>query len=127
MLAGIVMASVLYIPTLIALRYFDRREHELWPLVLFAILSVILFFGSVTSKPLGVIDHYLPLKWVVGFIEEFWRVAPLLLIAVFLPPAIGGTRDGLIYGGWGGWVRGPRVRRQHDLRQFPEKGWMAFP
>lgn len=62
---GILMATVLYIPTLIALWYFDRREREPWPLALLAVLAVTLFFGPVTSHVLVINLVILPVLFVV--------------------------------------------------------------
>lgn len=124
---GILMATVLYIPTLIALWYFDRREREPWQLALLAVLSVTLFFGPVTSHVLGLIDKLIPVAWVVGFVEEFWKVAPLLLLVFFLPRAVNGTRDGLIYGALGGFgfaILEYAANTTWDY--FPDKGWSAF-
>ncbi len=126
--AGILMASVLYIPTLIALWYFDRREREPWPLALLAVLSVTLFFGPVASQVLGTIDKFIPVTWVVGLVEEFWKVAPLLLLVLFLPRAVNGTRDGFIYGALGGFgfaILEYAANTTFDY--FPDKGWAAFP
>ena len=91
-----------YIPTIIALWFFDRREREPWQLAAFTTLSVILFFGMVNAHTLRVIDQFFSAVWVLGFVEEFWKIAPMLLLVFFIPRAVNGWRDGLVYGALGG-------------------------
>jgi RsiW-degrading membrane proteinase PrsW (M82 family) len=127
LIVGSLMATVLYLPTLIALWYFDRREREPWQLALLAVLSVTLFFAPVTSHVLGLVDKLIPVAWVVGFVEEFWKVAPLLLLVIFLPRAVNGTRDGLIYGALGGFGFAIlEYAANTTWEYFPDKGWAAF-
>jgi hypothetical protein len=99
---AIIMGSLMFSFSLIALWYFDRREREPWQLRMFAVLSVILFFGPVSSACLEPFRNTTSKLWASGFIEEFWKVTPLLLIWIFIPRAVSGTRDGLIYGSLGG-------------------------
>ena len=127
LIVGISIASVLYIPTLIALWFFDRREREPWPMVLFTICAVTFFFGPVTSHSLGTIDRFFPATRVVGFVEEFWKVAPLLILIFFLPRAVNGTRDGLVYGALGGFGFAIlEFAANSTWEYFPEMGWAAF-
>lgn len=95
-------AFLLYSPTLVALRYFDRRNRAPWFLVLFALFSTTFFFGPVAAQNLSVFGNGGDTFWAAGFIEEFWKVAPLMLLVLFAPRAVGGTRDGLIYGALSG-------------------------
>jgi len=126
-LVGCLMASVMYLPTVIALWYFDRREREPWQLAAFAVFSVIFFFGMVTSQVLGSIDKYFSVVWVVGFVEDFWKVVPLLFLVFFIPRAVNGWRDGLVYGAFGG--LGFAILEfagNTTYEYFPEMGWSAF-
>jgi RsiW-degrading membrane proteinase PrsW (M82 family) len=126
MLVGILAAFVLYFPTLLALYFFDRREREPGWLFWGTLVSVILYFGPVTSRTLGVFRQATALsEWqFVGFVEEFWKVAPLLLLLVFARPAVNGARDGLIYGALGGLgFAALESGAYFSLVYFPEEGW----
>ena len=100
--AASLTACLLLSPTLVALRYLDRRKSAPWALVLFAVFSAVFFFGPVAAQNLAVINNRFGSVWAAGFVEEFWKIAPLLAILFFAPRAVGGTRDGLIYGALGG-------------------------
>jgi hypothetical protein len=51
----------------------------------------------------GIIDAGLLPYWqVVGPMEEVTKLLPLLLIAWFVPSAVGSMRDGIVYGALGG-------------------------
>ncbi len=104
MLAGLAVSAVLYLPTVLALLYFDRREREAKLLFWGTTLSVIFFFGPVASRTIHLLRDTTGLSdWqFVGFVEEPTKVLPLLLLLIFVRPAVNGTRDGLIYGALGG-------------------------
>jgi RsiW-degrading membrane proteinase PrsW (M82 family) len=128
MLAMLPLGFLTFLPTLLVLWFFDRREREPALLFLGVIFSVILFFGPVTSKTLHLAgDLGLPVVRLVGFVEDFWKVAPLLLLIIFVRPAVNGVRDGLIYGALGG--LGFAILEQaayFALEFFPEQGWSAY-
>lgn len=129
MLVGILAALVIYCPTLLALHFFDRRERE--PAWLFwgTIASVIFYFGPVTSRTLGIVRQTTGLsEWqFVGFVEEFWKVAPLLLLLIFARPAVNGVRDGLIYGALGGLgFAALESGAYFSLQYFPQEGWAGI-
>jgi len=52
------VAAVLRLSTLVALPFLDRLEAEPWPLLLFAVASVPVFFGPVTARSLGFIHRF---------------------------------------------------------------------
>lgn len=124
---GILLGCVLYCPTIFALRYFDRREREPWQLAIFTIFSVTLFFGPVTSHCFTLVERFISPVWLVGLIEEFWKIVPMLLLVSLIPRAVNGTRDGLIYGalcGFGFAILEFSANTVFDY--FPAEGWAAF-
>lgn len=125
MLVGILAALVIYFPTLLALYFFDRRERE--PALFFwgTIAAIIFYFAPITSRTLGIMRQTALSEWqFVGFIEEFWKVAPLLLLLIFARPAVNGVRDGLIYGALGGLGFAALESGVYfSLQYFPEEGW----
>jgi RsiW-degrading membrane proteinase PrsW (M82 family) len=102
MFAAVAVALALYAPTAIALWFLDRRDREPWPLIVLTVLSVIVVFGPLAAVVNDHLKTHFPLFTFVGLNEELMKVAPLLLLITFLPRAINGTRDGLIYGALGG-------------------------
>lgn len=81
----------------------------------------------VTSQVLGWIDDFLSVVLVVGFVEEFWKVVPLLFLVFFIPRAVNGWRDGLVYGALGG--LGFAILEfagNTTYEYFPEMGWSEF-
>lgn len=119
----ILKAVLWYFPTLIALRYFDRRNRAPLLLVFFAAFSTFFFFAPVAAQTLLVFGG--GAFWAAGLIEEFWKVAPLLLIILFAPRAVGGTRDGLIYGALGG-LGLTVLEFSAGTEIFSTTGWEAF-
>jgi RsiW-degrading membrane proteinase PrsW (M82 family) len=126
MVVGILAAFVAYCPTLLALYFFDRREREpawwFWG----TMLSIILYFGPVTSRTLTLLTQGTSLsQWqFVGFVEEFFKVVPLLLLLLFARPAVNGVRDGLIYGALAGLGFALLESGAYfALVYFPEEGW----
>jgi RsiW-degrading membrane proteinase PrsW (M82 family) len=129
MVVGILAAFVVYCPTLLVLYFFDRREREpawwFWG----TMLSIILYFGPVTSRTLFLMTQGTTLsQWqFVGFIEEFFKIAPLLLLLIFARPAVNGVRDGLIYGALGGLGFALLESGAYfALVYFPDEGWGGF-
>ena len=103
MLAALPVMILLYLPWLLILWYLDRRERE--PRLFFfgAALLVTFFLGPVTSQMLKYSTAMgLPTVRIVGFIEDFWKVVPLLLLIIFARASVNGVRDGMIYGALGG-------------------------
>jgi RsiW-degrading membrane proteinase PrsW (M82 family) len=103
MLVGLAVAFVMYLPSLWAIRYIDRREPEP-PLLFWGSIAFVIFFAPITSRVMhGVIDAGLLRYWVVvGPLEELTKLLPLLLLAWFVPSAVHSMRNGIVYGALGG-------------------------
>ncbi len=70
---------------------------------------------------------HVPFFIPVGPSEELWKVAPLLLLAIFARPAIYSTRDGFIYGALGGLGFAiMELAATFALSDFPTAGWSNF-
>ena len=78
--------------------FFDRKRG-LWQFRLVVILSVMLI-----TAPLAAFfnDHSPAMMVSVGFVEEFFKILPVLLLAIFLPNLIRTRKDGIIYGAMAG-------------------------
>jgi hypothetical protein len=87
------------IPAFLVIGFLSRRRHEMWP-VRWAVFALSLTLATACAAFVNSHNPYATL--VVGFNEEFWKVTPLLLLVFFLPSAVSGTRDGLVYGALGG-------------------------
>lgn len=84
---------------LVILRYLDRRKPEPWPYFIGVLVVATLF----TAAPAAYFNNLSPASTLtVGFVEEFWKVFPLLMFVIFAPTVVTGVRDGLIYGALGG-------------------------
>ena len=78
--------------------FFDRKRG-IRQFHFLVILSVIL----ITAPIAALINDNSPAKMVtVGFNEEFFKILPVLLLAVFLPNLIRTRKDGIIYGAMAG-------------------------
>jgi RsiW-degrading membrane proteinase PrsW (M82 family) len=78
--------------------FFDRKRG-IRQFHFLVILSVIL----ITAPIAALINDHSPAKLVtVGFNEEFFKILPVLLLAVFLPNLIRTRKDGIIYGAMAG-------------------------
>lgn len=125
MFAGVLFASLLYLPSLIVIWFLDRRDRKPIALVLFTILSVAMFFDLLAGHTYAVLDAKLHIALLlVGFIEEFWKMAPLLLTVFFIPRAIKGVRDGFIFGalaGFGFAIGEYALNNTFDF--FSQYGW----
>ena len=128
MLAGVVVSSILYLPTMLVLYFLDRRERESKLLFWGTTLSVIFFFGPVASRTNNLLRTTGLSDWqFVGFVEETIKIMPLLLLLIFIRPAVNGTRDGLIYGALGGLGFAIlEAAAYFALLDFPEMGWSAL-
>jgi len=76
---------------------FLDRERRVGYFHFLAILSVVFvlnmtagFFNHLTEVPLRL--------WLVGFVEEFFKIVPVLLFVFFVPNLIRTRKDGLVYG-----------------------------
>ncbi len=128
MLIGIALAALLYSPTLVFLAFMMRRKRVPGLFFWGVPLSVILFFGPVTShlnhalSGLGIPDFL-----YVGFSEETLKITPLLLILLFARPAVTGVRDGILYGALGGFgFACLEMAAYFALVEYPETGWSDF-
>lgn len=127
LLVGLAVGLALYVPTLIALWFFDRREREPWQLVVLVVVSVLCIFAPLAAAGNDLFSNYLPLAVFVGLTEELAKVAPLLLLVAFLPRAVNGTRDGLIYGALGGFAFAAIEFGYYvAYRGFDEVGWTSL-
>ena len=104
MAAALPLTVLIYLPTVLVLYFFDRHEREAKLLYWGTILAVIFFFGPVASRTIHLVREFTHLSdWqFVGFVEEPAKVLPLVLLLIFVRPAINGTRDGLVSGALGG-------------------------
>ncbi|WP_457666836.1 PrsW family glutamic-type intramembrane protease, partial [Thiolapillus sp.] len=128
MMVGLITGFIVYSPTLFVLAFMTRRKRV--PGILFwgVPLSVILFFGPVTShtngwfRAMGISDYLF-----VGISEETWKIMPLLLIILFARPAITGVRDGVLYGALGGFgFACLEMASYFALVEYPQQGWNDF-
>jgi RsiW-degrading membrane proteinase PrsW (M82 family) len=128
MLAGMALAALVYLPTLFVLAFMMRRKRV--PRLFFwaAPLSIILFFGPLTSATNNwFIGLDVPNYLFVGFSEETWKIMPLLLILVFARPAITSVRDGVFYGALGGFgFACLEMAAYFALDDYPVSGWSGF-
>jgi RsiW-degrading membrane proteinase PrsW (M82 family) len=127
MLAGMVVGAFVYLPTLVALRYFDRRDRTPWLLALLVPVSVVVLFAPLAAACNDLLGQTLPLFVFVGLNEELAKVVPLLLLVAFVPRSVNGTRDGLIYGALGG-LGFAIVEFGYYVayRGFDEAGWSSI-
>jgi len=129
MAAALPLTVLIYLPTILVLYFFDRREREAKLLYWGTILAVIFFFGPVASRTIHLARDYTHLSdWqFVGFVEEPAKILPLVLLLIFARPAINGTRDGLIYGALGGLGFAMLESSAYfALTKFAEQGWSAL-
>ena len=85
--------------TLLAVAFFARRRRAIWP------VRWLAFAWAAAVAPACAAycnSHSTMTLLTVGINEEFWKVTPLLIVAVFVPWAVRGTRDGLLLGALGG-------------------------
>lgn len=103
MLVGLSVAFAMYLPSVWAIRYVDRKEPEP-PLLFWGSVAFVILFAPIASRVMhGIIDAGLLPYWqVVGPMEEVTKLLPLLLLAWLVPSAVGSMRDGIVYGALGG-------------------------
>jgi hypothetical protein len=102
MVVGMGAATALYLPTIIVLWFLDRRSRTPMWVVVFTLIATWLFFAPLAGAANDWLGSFLPLFTFVGLVEEFCKIAPLLIVLLFLPRAVSGARDGLILGALGG-------------------------
>ena len=78
--------------------FFDRKRG-IRQFHFLVILSVILITAPIAAL---INDHSQAKLVTVGFNEEFFKILPVLLLAVFLPNLIRTRKDGIIYGAMAG-------------------------
>jgi RsiW-degrading membrane proteinase PrsW (M82 family) len=99
LLSGMLAALFGSLPAFFVLRFLHRRHADLRPVAL-AVLGMATLLSTAVAAFLN--THSPATAITVGFNEEFWKVAPLLLLMIFLPRAVTGVRDGLVFGALGG-------------------------
>jgi len=80
---------------------FLDRERRVWLFHMITIFSVVFLFSPVA----GFFNHLTeePTRLVfVGFVEEFFKILPVLLLAIYVPNLIRTRKDGLVYGAMAG-------------------------
>ena len=103
MAVAVLVALVMYLPSVWAIRYLDRHEPEP-PLRFWGAVAFVVLFAPITSRVMhGIIDAGLLKYWVVvGPLEELTKLLPLLLVAWLTPGSVGSVRDGIVLGALGG-------------------------
>ena len=103
MAVAMLVALVMYLPSVWAIRYLDRHEPEP-PFRFWGAVAFVVLFAPITSRVMhGIIDAGLLKYWVVvGPLEELTKLLPLLLVAWLTPGSVGSVRDGIVLGALGG-------------------------
>jgi RsiW-degrading membrane proteinase PrsW (M82 family) len=103
MAVAMLVALVMYLPSVCAIRYLDRHEPQP-PLLFWGAVAFVVLFAPITSRVMhGIIDGGLLKYWVVvGPLEELTKLLPLLLVAWLTPGSVGSVRDGIVLGALGG-------------------------
>jgi RsiW-degrading membrane proteinase PrsW (M82 family) len=103
MIAALLIAFAMYLPSLWAIRFLDRHEREP-PLLFWGSVVFVIMFAPITSRVMhAIIDGGLLPYWVVvGPLEEPTKLLPLVLIAASGYRADLSMRDGIVYGALGG-------------------------
>lgn len=103
MAAGLLVACLMYLPSLWAIRFLDRHDPQP-PLFFWGSIAFVILFAPITSRVMhAIIDGGLVPYWViVGPLEEVTKLLPLLLLAWLAPGVVNSMRDGIVYGALGG-------------------------
>ena len=128
MLAGFALGALVYAPTLIFLKYMMRKK-EVSPYLFWGVpLSVIFFFGPITSRTNAFFSSYgIPDYLYVGFSEETWKIMPLILILLFASSQVKSVRYGILYGALGGFgFACLEMGAYFVFIDFPKTGWDGF-
>ena len=125
MLAALLIAFAMYLPSLWAIRFLDRHEPEPPPLFWGSVAFVILF-APITSRVMhSIIDSGLLPYWVVvGPLEELTKLLPLLVVVALGLRSGLSMRDGIVYGALGGLGFAIiEFAANFATSGFPENGW----
>jgi RsiW-degrading membrane proteinase PrsW (M82 family) len=125
MLAALVIAFAMYLPSLWAIRFLDRHEPEP-PLLFWGSIAFVILFAPITSRAMhGIIDAgILPYWVVVGPLEEATKLLPLVLSAALGRRADLSMRDGIVYGALGGLGFAiVEFAANFSTSGFPGNGW----
>lgn len=96
---GILIALVGSLPSILFLRWLDRRDPE--PLIFY--VAVVVLCAALFAPVAGLLNGLNPYSTLtVGLNEEFFKILPVLLFVFFAPTLITGVRDGIIYGALSG-------------------------
>jgi RsiW-degrading membrane proteinase PrsW (M82 family) len=125
MIAALLIAIAMYLPSLWAIRFLDRHEPEPPPLFWGSVAFVILFAPITSLVMHSIIDSELLPYWVlVGPLEELTKLLPLLLVVTLgLRPGLS-MRDSIVYGALGGLGFAiVEFAANFAISGFPENGW----
>ena len=125
MIAALLIAFAMYLPSLWAIRFLDRHEPEP-PLLFWGSIAFVILFAPITARVMHtVIDSGLLPYWVVvGPLEELTKLLPLVLLAVFGHRAGLSMRDGIVYGALGGLGFAiVEFAANFAISGYPDAGW----
>jgi RsiW-degrading membrane proteinase PrsW (M82 family) len=125
MLAALLIAFAMYLPSLWGIRFLDRHEPEPPPLFWGSIAFVILF-APITSRVMhSIIESGLLPYWVVvGPLEELTKLLPLFVIVALGLRSDLSMRDGIVYGALGGLgLAIVEFAANFATSGFPGSGW----
>ena len=125
MIAALLIAFAMYLPSLWAIRFIDRYDPEP-PLLFWGSVAFVILFAPITSRVMhSAIDSALLPYWVVvGPLEELTKLLPLLLIAAFGLRGRLSTRDGIVYGALGGLAFAlVEFAANFSTSGYPDHGW----
>ncbi len=99
MVAALLIALAMDLPSVWAIRLLDRHDTEP-PRLFWGSIAFVILFAPITSRVMhAVIDgRLLPYQVVVGPLEELTKLLPLVLIAVLGRRTDLSMRDGIVYG-----------------------------
>jgi RsiW-degrading membrane proteinase PrsW (M82 family) len=103
MLAALLIAFAMYLPSLWAIRFLDRHEPEP-PQLVWGSVALVILFAPITSRVMhSIIDSGLLPYWVVvGPLEELTKLLPLIVVVALGLRSGLSMRDGIVYGALGG-------------------------
>jgi RsiW-degrading membrane proteinase PrsW (M82 family) len=125
MLAALLIAAAMYLPSLWVIRFLDRQRPEP-PALFWGSVAFVILFAPITSRVMhAVIDAGLLPYWVVvGPLEELTKLLPLVLIAGLGIRSDLSMRDGLVYGALGGLgFAMVEFAANFSTGGFPDHGW----
>ena len=125
MVAALLIAFAMYLPSLWAIRFLDRHEPEP-PLLFWGSIVFVILFAPITARVMHtVIDSGLLPYWVVvGPLEELTKLLPLLLLAWLAPGVLNSMRDGIVYGALGGLGFAiVEFGANFAINGYPDAGW----